>query len=181
MSAPSCRTCFAGFLQLKYSHNQKWLVAARYIRAALKSILGIAIASVVATLYPASAGGGSEQSKNLKAPPSIRRLWPMMKPEEAAQRKAQASPNSAGSSMRPVGFSLAQGELFVRGAAVLLSRMGGAAAQPVRQEGAGEQVVGGDVVARDLTGEADDEAGEAGTGGRWTCRAAGWATSPRRR
>ncbi len=46
--------------------------------------------------------------EELKAPPSISRLWPTMKPEEAAQRKAQASPNSAGSPIRPVGFSLAR-------------------------------------------------------------------------
>src|SRR5438876_12189973 len=40
----------------------------------------------------------------LKAPPSSSKFWPTMKPEEAAHRKAQASPNSTGSPTRPVGF-----------------------------------------------------------------------------
>ena len=40
----------------------------------------------------------------LKEPPSSRRFWPTMKPAEALHRKAQASPNSAGSPTRPVGF-----------------------------------------------------------------------------
>src|SRR5580704_12284351 len=40
----------------------------------------------------------------LKAPPSRSTFWPTMKPDEALHRKAQASPNSAGSPTRPVGF-----------------------------------------------------------------------------
>ena len=40
----------------------------------------------------------------LNAPPSSSRFWPTMKPEQAAHRKAQASPNSFGSPTRPAGF-----------------------------------------------------------------------------
>src|ERR1700756_2617683 len=39
----------------------------------------------------------------LKAPPSSSRFCPTMNPDEAAHRKAQASPNSAGSPTRPAG------------------------------------------------------------------------------
>src|SRR5438093_11578174 len=56
----------------------------------------------------------------LKAPPSSNRFWPTMKPAEALHRKAQASPNSAGSPTRPVGFdwprlaSISSNEMFYR-------------------------------------------------------------------
>src|SRR6201997_1188102 len=56
----------------------------------------------------------------LKAPPSRSRFWPTMKPEEAAHRKAQASPNSAGAPTRRVGFdwprlaSISSNETFCR-------------------------------------------------------------------
>src|SRR6266851_4396725 len=56
----------------------------------------------------------------LKAPPSSNKFWPTMNPAEALHRKAQASPNSAGSPTRPVGFdwprlaSCSSNEMFCR-------------------------------------------------------------------
>src|SRR5215831_11925816 len=56
----------------------------------------------------------------LKAPPSRRRFWPTMKPDDAAHKKAQASPNSAGSPTLPVGLveprlvSISSKETFCR-------------------------------------------------------------------
>src|SRR3954451_17305072 len=56
----------------------------------------------------------------LNAPPSSSRFWPTIKPELAAHRKAQASPNSFGSPTRPVGFvaerraSISSNEMFWR-------------------------------------------------------------------
>src|SRR5215468_8776451 len=56
----------------------------------------------------------------LNAPPSSNRFWPTMKPDEAAHKNAQASPNSAGSPTRPVGFvwprlpSISSKEMFCR-------------------------------------------------------------------
>ena len=42
------------------------------------------------------------------APPSSRMFWPVMKPDLAPHRKAQACPNSSGSPKRPAGLSLAR-------------------------------------------------------------------------
>src|SRR5260370_29954727 len=56
----------------------------------------------------------------LKAPPSRSRFWPTINPDEAAHRKAQAAPNSAGLPTRPVGLvaerlaSISSNEMFWR-------------------------------------------------------------------
>ena len=115
---------------------------------------------------PAGARGGrmvGHAIDELKAPPSSSRLWPTMKPDYAAHRKAQASPNSAGSPTRPVGFSSpAQCQFFLHRAIVALREMRGAAAQPVGQERAGQDVVDRHVMLRHLTRQAGDETGQPG-------------------
>src|SRR6516164_1426057 len=67
-----------------------------------------------------AAAPASHPIVELKAPPSSKRFWPTMKPDEAAHKKAQASPNSAGSPTRPVGLveprlaSISSNETFCR-------------------------------------------------------------------
>src|SRR4030081_3509560 len=69
---------------------------------------------------PRLRGEGHYPIVELNAPPSSRRFWPTIKPDEAAHRKAQASPNSLGSPTRPVGFvaprlaSISSNEMFCR-------------------------------------------------------------------
>src|SRR5271170_6425643 len=63
---------------------------------------------------------GVQPIVELNAPPSSSKFWPTMNPEEEAHRKAQASPNSAGSPTRPVGLdwprlaSISSKEMFCR-------------------------------------------------------------------
>src|ERR1700745_1191942 len=62
----------------------------------------------------------SQPIVELKEPPSSKRFWPTMKPDEAAHKKAHASPNSAGSPTRPGGLdwprlaSISSKETFCR-------------------------------------------------------------------
>ena len=88
-----------------------------------------------------------------------------MKPAEALHRKAQASPNSAGSPTRPVGFDWPRLARISSNGDVLPPRLVfDARTQPVGQKRAGQQTVDRHVVFGDLPRDAGAERGEAGAG-----------------
>ena len=100
----------------------------------------------------------------LKLPPSSRRFCPTMNPILAEHRNAHASPNSAGLPTRP-GWRILRVLLhqFVHRTIGRARRFLEAAAQPVGQERARQDIIDDHVVAGDLARQAGDETGEAGT------------------
>ena len=82
----------------------------------------------------------------LNAPPSSSRFCPTMKPMLAEHRKAQASPNSAGSPTRPAASPSRVPDQFVDRPVRCACGFLEAAAQPVGQERAGQDVVDDDVM-----------------------------------